>query len=193
MFALLYVLAAAGRAWAWEQLYASAELTFLLGARHPVGAAVSASFAEAPQAYGLAPDLRVVAEAAVGPGGPTVSLVARAGLMTSGNFSYTHWIFNAGPEAYAEAGGTWRPRSWSGLRVGGGLSVPTAAVRYHQLVPLTAHLPDYSGVGAAEALPLPERHPHNATQNQRVIALAFEPWLRPGLLQSVYRDDYTYE
>lgn len=189
---LLYLLAVGSRAWAWEQVYTSAELTLTLGARHPVGVAVAAAFAEAPQAYGLAPDLRVGLEAAVGPGGPTLSLLGRAGVMTSGNFSYTHWIYAAGPETYAELGATWRPASWSGLRVGGGVSLYTAAVRFHQLVPFTAHAPPAPALDAAGRLPLPARHPSALAANQAQIAFAFEPWWRPGLLASVYRDDYTY-
>lgn len=189
---LLYLLAVGGRAWAWEQVYTSAELTFTLGARHPVGVAVGAVFAEAPQAYGLGPDLRVGVEAAVGPGGPTASLLARAGVMTSGMFSYTHWIYAAGPETYAELGATWRPASWSGLRVGGGVSLYTAAIRFHQLIPFTAHEAPMPPPDGSAPLPLPSPHPLPLAANQTQIAFAFEPWWRPGLLESVYVDEYTY-
>lgn len=190
----LYALLAAQPALAWEQLYTSAELTVTLGSPRPLGVALSAQFGEAPLRYG-GPEFKVVGEVSVGSSGWSFSALGRAGLMTSGQFGYTNWSYYAGPETYTELGFTWRLSSWSGIRVGGGVSVYLAAVRYHQLIPLHAvsravahdrRVDDLQG-----ALPLPARHPSVFPPYDMQIAFAFEPWLFPAPLGSVYSDPWT--
>jgi hypothetical protein len=65
-----------------------------------------------------------------------------------------------------------------------------AALRYHQMVPLHNVSPDASAplapLDPGELLPLPGRHPGNPVPYDRQIAIAFEPWMLPGPLQSVY-------
>ena len=186
---LLTLLLTVRPALAWEQLYLSSELTFTLGARRPLGFAVSAQLGEAPVAY-QGPDFRAVAEVAYGPNGWALSLLGRAGFMTSGQFGYTSWWYLAGPETYAEVGATFRPSTWSGLRLGGGVSLYVVALRYHQLVPLRdlRSMPPATldPVDSEAPLPLPARHPGNWVPYDMQIAVAFEPWMLPGPLRGVY-------
>ena len=200
MVLLLSLLLTARPALAWEQLYLSSELTFTLGARRPLGFAVSAQLGEAPvkdvfppgpdESASRALDFRAVAEVAYGPNGLALSLLGRAGFMTSGQFGYTSWWYFAGPETYTEVGATFRPSSWSGLRLGGGVSVYVAALRYHQLVPLRdlRSMPPATldPVDSEAPLPLPARHPGNLLPYDMKIAVAFEPWMLPGPLRGVY-------
>lgn len=189
MVGLLSLLLAARPAYAWEQLYLSSELTITLGARRPFGFAVSAQLGEAPIAD-TGPDLRAVAEVAYGPSGFALSVLGRVGVMVSGQFGYTSWWYLAGPETYTEVGATFRPSSWSGLRLGGGVSLYVAALRYHQLVPLRdlRFMPPapLDPVDLEAPLPLPTRHPGNLAPYDMQIAVAFEPWMLPGPLRGVY-------
>ena len=193
MLGLLAILAA-HPALAWEQMYTSAELTLTLGAPKPMGFAVSAQFGEAPVDY-RGPEFKLVAEVGYNINGWSFSGLARAGVMTNGQFGYTNWTDYAGPATYTEVGYTLRIGTWSGLRVGGGVSLFLAAVRYHQLVPLrpVAPEPAHDGradhIGPADQLPLPARHPSPFPPYDMQVAFAFEPWMFPSPLGSVYRDD----
>ncbi len=200
MVGLLSLLLAARPAYAWEQLYLSSELTITLGARHPFGFAVSAQLGEAPVRNIFLPgpdesavsalDFRAVAEVAYGPSGFALSVLGRVGFMASGQFGYTSWWYLAGPETYTEVGATFRPSSWGGLRLGGGVSLYVAALRYHQLVPLRdlRFMPPATldPVDPEAPLPLPTRHPSSLAPYDMQIAVAFEPWMLPGPLRGVY-------
>lgn len=174
---------------AWEQVFLSAELTFTLGAAHPLGAAISAQFGEAPTAY-FGPDLRIGAEGSVGPGGPALTAFGRAGVDLNGRFGYTNWNYIPGLGTYTELGFSYRPNSWSGVRVGGGVNLYVGYVRYHQLIRMRRAPTAPGGDGlvwrdTAEPLPLPVRHPNRIPDLNMTLGIAFEAWMLPGPLQPV--------
>jgi len=190
----LLALLAARPAFAWEQMYTSAELTLTLGAPMPMGFAVAAQFGEAPVDY-RGPEFKLVAEVGYNTNGWSFSALGRAGAMTNGEFGYTNWSYYAGPAAYTEVGYTLRIGTWSGLRVGGGVSLYLAALRYHQLIPLgpvptlAAHDERADELRPTDELPLPARHPSPFLPYDMQVAFAFEPWMFPAPLASVYRSD----
>lgn len=176
---------------AWEQVYVSAELTFGLGAAHPLGGAISAQFGEAP-IESIGPELRAGAEVAVGPGGFALTPLVRVGVL-AGRFGNEAWKYYPVVATYGEVGWSVRPGSWSGLRVGGGADLYMAYLRYHQLVRLGPadpapgpKRPTGTEVGGLEpSLPLAQRHPSIFPDLDMTVALAVEAWMLPGPFQSV--------
>ncbi|MSP54169.1 MAG: hypothetical protein EXR69_00955 [Myxococcales bacterium] len=164
-----------GQAYAWEQMFISGEVTVTLGAQHPFGGAISVQFGEAPVAYD-GPDLRLGLEASAGPGGPALTGFGRAGLQMNGWFSNYNWHYSPGLGTYTELGYTWRPLSWSGPRVGGGVNVYPIHLRYHQLI-RTWRVDPARVVWAR--LPLPVRHPSALPDLDLRLALACEVWMFP--------------
>lgn len=189
MPALLLLLALVRPASAWEQLFLSTELTLTLGARIPFGFATSVQFGEAPVQY-TGPDFRLVGEVSYGPNGWGLSAIGRAGLMGNGQFGYASWSYYPGPWTYTELGFTLRPGTWSGVRVGGGVALYFAAIRYHQLIPLKAVGPTPFGdafvYDPATLLPLPRLSGALDPTFDAKIAFAFEAWMFPSPLGSVY-------
>ncbi len=189
MFALL-ALVSCSRAFAWEQLYLSGELTITLGERQPFGFAASGAFGEAPIDNGLGPDLRIGGEVAFAPGGIALTPFGRVGVIGA-NYGYTNWNYSPIGMTYTEFGYTFRPFSWSGVRVGGGFGIEFVTVRYHQVIPVHALAPA-APINQPAAhdphlpLPLPDRHPASMPHLDIQLAIAFEPWIYPSFLGNTY-------
>lgn len=139
------------------QVYGTVDVTWTLGATIPIGVALGIAGGGASEGD-LGVEALAFAELALTPRLPAaISVGARVGPEML--LDQSEWFYLPGLATHAELGWTFRPKSWSGLRVGGDVTYAFLTARYHQVVrlgpeplPTGIPLPQWGGVEPDRAM-----------------------------------------
>lgn len=139
------------------QAYGTVDVTWTLGAPVPIGVALGLA-AGGASGGDLGVEALAFGELALTPRQPAaITVGARVGPEML--LDQSEWFYLPGLAAHTELGWTFRPKSWSGLRVGGDVVYAFFTARYHQIIrigpepaPVGIPLPQWGGIEPDRAI-----------------------------------------